>query len=150
MKTKRISRVAQYVEICKIISQRSTCGRGEVGCVITVNNRIVSSGYNGPVTGTCKSHKCDLTQRCKLSVHAEVNAIVAAAKHGVSLDKGCLICSYSPCINCANAIVQAGIRYVVYIEEYNSPDCELALDILKKAGIIIHKFDPKADYYERI
>lgn len=145
---KRISRMGQFMEICKIIAQRGTCQRAKVACVITRNNRIVSTGYNGPLNIHCESF-CNTENKCTHAVHAEINAIAAAAKAGISLMDSTLYCTYSPCGNCANAVVQAGIRKVVYEKVYTTDGC-LGLSILTNNGIKTHHYNPELDLHEPI
>jgi dCMP deaminase len=116
----RPSREELYLQIASLISRRGTCLRKQVGCVITQNNRIVSTGYNGPLANyktTCEGN-CNQELRCQESVHAELNAIAHAAKRGISLNKSTLYCTTAPCKNCAMVIIQTGIKRVFYLEEY--------------------------------
>lgn len=135
----RPSRDATYLMIADIIGRRGTCGRAQVGCAITIENRIVSTGYNGPPTGTphCVDPHCDTSKTCTRAVHAEVNAIAFAAKHGISTNGGTLYCIYAPCRNCALLIAQSGIKRVVYIHPYKTNDGE---ELLKNLNIEIQQF----------
>lgn len=136
----RITRNELHMRIAQLISQRATCKRGKVGCIIIKNNRTVSSGYNGVLHGDtqCSSENCNLEQSCVRAVHAELNAIAAAARHGISLEGCTLICTTAPCINCAMAIAQSGITHVVYGEVYKSP---LGLRTLDKMNITHEKYE---------
>lgn len=122
------------MKIAMLISQRATCLRGSVGCIITMNNRIISSGYNGVLHGEkeCSSNTCDISNNCKRAVHAEVNAIAAAARHGVSLIGAELITTCAPCTNCAMIIAQSGITSVLYKESYSNSE---GLTLLGKMGV---------------
>lgn len=132
---KRPTRVDTYLAVAEVISRRGTCGRAKVGCVITQENRIVSTGYNGPVGHLyCAPHYCDLTQKCKHAVHAEANAIAFAAREGIALDNATLYCMVEPCVNCAMLIVQAGIKKVYF--ETNYTDSEGSI-LLKMNGVEI-------------
>lgn len=122
----RITTDALYLQIATQISKRGTCGRLQVGCVIAVDKRIISTGYNGPLPN--EPH-CDLlmdplanklckNESCIRAVHAEANAIYAAAKNGNALKGGTIYCTHSPCIDCAEAIVQAGIVRVYFKETF--------------------------------
>lgn len=120
----------QYVEITSVIAKRGTCGRLKVGCVIVKDGRIVSTGYNGPIgEDHCKTY-CNVDTECKDAIHAEANAIYFAAKEGISLQECTLYCNYSPCSKCAQAIIQSGIKRVIYQEEYrdNTPIITLRLN----------------------
>lgn len=116
----RILRTELYLSMAKLMSMRSTCQRGSNGVIITLDNRIIASGYNNPLPGSadCKELGCDLTQKCQHSVHAEANAIYFAARYGIALQGATLYCTSSPCFNCAQAIVQSGIKTVIYKEDY--------------------------------
>ena len=111
-----------YMELAQKLAQRSHCVKMHVGAVLTKDTRIVSLGYNGPPAGT---HNCDVEWpehgcprdskgSCSLALHAEQNAIVNAARIGVST-KGCtmyMTCGM-PCADCAKAIINAGIEKIV-------------------------------------
>jgi len=142
----RPSRDAQYLMIADIIGLRGTCLRGKLGCVITQNNRIVSTGYNGSLHGNnyCET-TCDTRQPCIDSVHAEANAIAAAARNGIKLEGGTLYCSQTPCYNCAKLIIQAGIKRVVYHTAYRD-DSGLALLIEKGIKVELLKEELKFRY----
>lgn len=132
-----ITREEMFLEICKVLSQRSTCQRAHVGCVITLNHRIVSTGLNGPLSSDmeCGSF-CKRDLPCTHAIHAEGNAIYAAAKEGIPLYGASLYCTFSPCMKCAEAIIQSGIKTVVYKEEYREAE---PLTRLRMAGIICQK-----------
>jgi dCMP deaminase len=136
----RIDRNTLYMEIAELMAQRSLCGRAQVGAVIVKDNRIISTGYNGPPAGhlECKEHGCDLNQSCQISIHAEANAIYFAAKAGISVEGSVLYCSYAPCTKCAEAIIQSGIRQVIYAKVYRD---EAGLKLLYKGGVSIKNYD---------
>ena len=151
----RISRDQMFSQICSVVAQRSTCLRSQVGALIVREGRIVSMGYNGPVSGMPACSKPDdLQQRliatgalepsgtecmgpgCTRSLHAETNAIAFAARAGVSVEGCTMYCSMSPCINCAKVIVNSGIKELKYLEEYRDTS---GLELLEKAGIkVVH------------
>ena len=145
---KRIERDELYLEMAHLMSKRSTCGRLQVGCIITYNNRIISSGYNGPLPHESQCQGvCNVSLACERAVHAEANAIYAAARAGVSLQGATIYCTHSPCMKCAEAIVQAGIAYVKYVHDYRDQRC---LDRLKSAGIEVEKYEGTLSYTEDI
>lgn len=140
------------MEIAHVVAKRSTCLRRRVGCVLVRDRRILTTGYNGPPQGL--SHCGDLggCYRQKIGVpsgqrqeicralHAEQNAIIQAAVHGVSLS-GEVIC-YSltlPCVTCAKMLINANVRRIVYRDAY--PD-ELALAMLAEAGVSLEPWVP--------
>lgn len=121
------------------------CERGQVGCVITMHGRIISSGYNGSVIPgqNCKALQCNQNERCEHSAHAEENAIAFAAKHGISLQGSTLYVTVSPCYKCARLIVQAGIREVVFDGWYTTSN-GLGYDtrgvvLLQTSGVLVRE-----------
>ncbi len=120
---------AYFMEIARVVKSRSNCRRRDVAAVITRDHRIVSTGYNGTPTGirNCFEGGC---ARCAgdsasgenlgecICAHAEENAILQAAHYGVALSGATLYCTESPCLICAKMIISAGIREVVYENEY--------------------------------
>ena len=132
-----------FMDLAQLISSRSTCIRRRVGALIVKENRILSTGYNGTPTGIrhCLDRGClrdDLKipsgQRHELcrGLHAEQNAIIQAAYHGVSIESGEIYCTNQPCIICAKMIINAGLKKVIIGNSY--PD-ELASEMLDEAGL---------------
>lgn len=121
------------MNLAKDISKRSTCVKIKVGAIITREGRIVSVGYNGSAPGRehCEDHfntpKNDWATfleihhiwSIKNEVHAEINAILFAAKHGIPIDNCVMFVTHLPCTICSKYIVQSGIRKVYYNEEYD-------------------------------
>lgn len=136
----RISRDELYMQMCDLIAQRGTCGRAQVGCVITMDGKVISTGYNGPPKGKphCNDKDCDLEQSCKRAVHAEINAIENATNCD-SLVGATLYCLYSPCYKCAKEIVGVGITNVYFKHIYKTDD---------KAGLLwLTSFNVKVYQY---
>ncbi len=133
-----------FMNIAKEIATRSNCIKRKVGAVIVRDKRIVSTGYNGTPRGVknCNEGGC---ARCGtfaqggtkldecLCSHAEENAIVQAAYHGISTKGGALYCTYSSCLTCSKMIINAGIERVVYNADY--PLSDRALKMLAEAGV---------------
>jgi len=117
---KRIDRDELYMGIASLFAKRGTCKRNQVGCSLVKDGRVICSGYNGNLAGAdhCNPNICDVTQPCTKAIHAEANAIAFAAKKGISLQSSTIYCTFSPCLKCAELIIQAGISEVVYLEEY--------------------------------
>lgn len=130
----RPTREEIYMEIAHVIAKRGTCERAQVGCVITQDDRIVSTGYNGPAAGWhCEAIYCgDKTGYCTHAIHAEANAIVFAAKKGIALQGAKMYCTWSPCVACAKLIIQAGIRELYYQQAYRDT---AGISILERSGI---------------
>lgn len=129
------------MEIARVVGTRSTCLRHQVGAVLVRDKRILSTGYNGAPTGLphclevgCRRENVESGYRHELcrAVHAEQNAIIQAAIHGVSTSNATLYCTHQPCILCAKIIINSQIRRVVYGNPY--PDDE-ALRFLEQAGV---------------
>lgn len=138
-----------FMEIATVIAKRSTCLRNHVGALFVKNKRILTTGYNGAPSGLphCDEVGCAREgvasgtrhELCR-AVHAEQNAIIQAALHGVSIEGSTLYCTHQPCILCAKMMINARIRKVVYSSSY--PD-ETALDFLEQAGIEVLKLTEK-------
>ena len=109
------------MNIAQVVSSRSTCPRKYVGAVIVRNRTILSTGYNGSIRGM--PHCSDVGHmmeggHCVATIHAEVNAILQAARNGVNIDEAALYVTASPCWNCFKSSANAGIRRIVYGEFY--------------------------------
>jgi dCMP deaminase len=134
-----------FIGIMNAVSTRATCDRARSGAVIVRDKRIISTGYVGAPRGLrhCdevghlfkKSIKPDgsETHNCIRTTHAEMNAIVQAALHGVSLNGSTLYCRMEPCLDCAKAIISAGIKRVVCERKYK--DADLTRQFFKDAGV---------------
>lgn len=117
--TKRISWDQYFMEIATLAKQRSTCGRLNVGCVIVKNNRIISTGYNGNLPGA--SHRQIMKDNHDVSkIHAEMNSICDAASRGVSIQDSTIYVTHYPCLICAKLIGAAGIKKVIYKDDYRN------------------------------
>ena len=134
---KRISRDELLGNIAKLVAKRSTCQRASVGAVLARDGRIISIGYNGAPAGLphC-DHKPD-DPPCTRTVHAEANAIAFAAKNGVKTDGTTMYCTYSPCIDCAKLMINAGIIRVVFWELYRD---DTPLLLLEDAGVKVEAY----------
>jgi len=138
---------AYFMEITKLVSKRSTCVRRAVGAILVKDKRIIATGYNGVPRGLkhCEEVGClreklgipsgERHEICR-GLHAEQNAIIQAAVHGISIEDCVLYCTNQPCVICSKMLINAGIRKVMIESGY--PD-ELSLALLKEAGIeLIH------------
>ncbi|MFP6641926.1 MAG: deaminase [Myxococcota bacterium] len=133
-----------FMDIALVVASRSNCVKRKVAAVVTLDRRIISTGYNGTPRGTknCNEGGCP---RCNdlapsgtelgecLCSHGEENAITQAAYHGVSLRGATLYTTFSPCLQCTKMIINAGMAEVVYQADY--PLGETALGLLDEAGI---------------
>lgn len=130
-----------FMRIVREVAQRSTCPRAQVGAIIVRERRILTTGYNGAPEGLphCLDVGCVMVgDHCVRSLHAEQNAIIQAALHGVSVAGGTLYCTHQPCTTCAKMIINAGLERVIYAGEY--PD-ELARSFLEEAGVELVHFE---------
>lgn len=132
------------VEIARMMARRSSCPKRQVGAVITKGGRVISSGYVGAPAGMphCidEGVGCllDNDRKCIRSVHAEQNAIAVAAKNGISTDGGTMYCTVQPCFLCSKSIIAAGIRRVVYVDEYRK-EVPSSLELFENAGVqVLH------------
>lgn len=130
-----------FMEITEMVATRSTCDRAFVGCVlVNDDNRIVSTGYNGSVSGNPHCIDVGHTMRdghCIATIHAEMNALLYCAKEGISV-KGCkAYVTHFPCLNCTKALIQAGITGIFYKEAYRID--EYALELIEKNGVTLRK-----------
>ena len=137
------------MQIAHQVATRSTCLRRHVGAVVVREKRILTTGYNGPPRGV---PHCDVVgclreqlgipsgQRQEIcrGLHAEQNAIIQAALHGVSTEGGTVYITHQPCITCAKMIINAGIVRAVSASTY--PD-ELARDMLRDAQVELEVWD---------
>jgi len=136
------------MDIARLVARRSTCLRRKVGAVMVKEKNILATGYNGTPSGIthCAETGC-LREQLKVpsgerhelcrGLHAEQNAIIQAARHGVNISGATLYCTNSPCIICTKMLINAGIREVIYLDGY--PDM-LSMDMLREAGIEVLAF----------
>lgn len=135
------------MDITALVAKRSTCLRRSVGSVIVKNKRILSTGYNGAPTDIrhcietgCLREKLDVAsgerhELCR-GIHAEQNAIIQAAFHGVSIKDAELFCTNLPCSICAKMIINAGIKRIYFQSGYTDPMSE---EMLSEAGVEVIK-----------
>jgi len=140
-----------FMEITRLVVSRSTCLRRQVGAVIVKDKKILATGYNGAPSGLahCLEVGClrdtlgipsgERHELCR-GLHAEQNAIIQAAYHGVSINGATLYCTNLPCIICTKMLINAGIERVVYAEGYTDP---LALQMWEESKVAIEQFQPK-------
>jgi len=128
------------MDIAFQVARRSTCPRASVGAVIVRDKRILTTGYNGSPRGLphCTEAGCLIINgHCVRALHAEQNAIIQGALHGVDVSHSTLYVTHQPCLNCAKMIINAGIERVVYAGHY--PD-DIARSFLEQAGVDLVKF----------
>ncbi len=127
-----------YINVLKQLSKESKCVSRQVGCLIVRDDRIISTGYNGTISGATncntifdknfdreKHHVWSLLNE----IHAEQNAIAVAAKHGISLKDCICYTSMQPCNTCLLLLIQSGIKEIIYIDPYDK--CHYHDDLLQ-------------------
>ncbi len=131
------------MDITRLVAKRSTCLRRQVGALLVKDKKILATGYNGAPARLehCFDTGCLREERgipsgerhelCR-GLHAEQNAIIQAALHGVSVNGSTLYCTNHPCVICAKMIINAGIAEVIYKDGYQDG---MAQEMLKEAGI---------------
>jgi len=136
-KEKRPTWNEYFMNIAQEVAQRSTCERAQVGAVIVGDKRILTTGYNGSPRGLahCSDVGCLMDNgHCVRTLHAEQNAIIQAALHGVITEGATIYVTHQPCFNCAKTIINAGISEIVYDKEYKD---DRSLEFLNQAGVKI-------------
>ena len=130
-----------FMKITEIVASRSTCDRAFVGCVlVNKDHRIVSTGYNGSVAGNPHCDDVGHTMRdghCIATIHAEMNALLYCAKEGIPTKDTICYVTHFPCLNCTKALIQAGIREVVYKNAYRVDD--YAVSLFEKNNITLRQ-----------
>ena len=146
--TNRITREGLFIQMASLMAKRATCGRLQVGAIVTSpDNRVIATGYNGPLKGVknCSTLVCDLTKPCSRAIHAEANTIAFAAKNGIALQGTTIFCTHQPCLKCAELIITSGIARVYFLHSYRIQD---GLELLQKANIQINKIDEQGNTVE--
>lgn len=141
-----------FMDIACLVATRSTCLRRQVGGMLVKDRNIVATGYNGTPSGIrhCEETGClreqlgvpsgERHELCR-GLHAEQNAIIQAARHGVNIDGSTLYCTNMPCIICTKMLINAGVRRVVFLEGYAD---ELSLGMLQESGVeVVHFMDER-------
>jgi dCMP deaminase len=136
-----------FMDIAALVARRATCLRRSVGAVLVRDRRILATGYNGAPSGLqhCMERGClrdslqipsgERHELCR-GLHAEQNAVIQAALHGVSVKGSCLYCTNHPCVICTKMIINAGIVKIVFREGYLD---QMAKDMSREAGIEVEQ-----------
>ena len=137
-----------FMDITHLVAKRSTCLRRQVGAILVKDKKILATGYNGAPAGLkhCLDIGClreqlsipsgERHELCR-GLHAEQNAIIQAAYHGVAIRGATLYCTNHPCVICSKMLINAGIERIVYEEGYAD---DLAAQMLKESGIKVERF----------
>ncbi|MCB2181458.1 MAG: dCMP deaminase family protein [Desulfobulbaceae bacterium] len=145
-----------FLSITELVAQRSTCTRRKVGAILVRDKRIIATGYNGAPTKVkhCLEVGCLREQQnipsgerhelCR-GLHAEQNAIIQAALHGVTVENAIVYCTNMPCAICSKMLINARVKEIYYKDGY--PDF-LASSMLAEAGIPLIQMDEKGDMHK--
>ncbi|MFZ5813729.1 MAG: deoxycytidylate deaminase [Bacillota bacterium] len=129
-----------FVELAQVVAKRSTCNRRSVGAVLVRDKRILTTGYNGSPPGLphCTDEGCLMVEgHCVRAIHAEQNAIVQAALHGIDLRGATCYVTSSPCVHCAKMLIAAGIKRIVYLDNYTE---QIGVQMAQQAGVLMERF----------
>jgi dCMP deaminase len=141
-----------FMDMAKLAARRSSCLRRAVGAVLVKDRRLLATGYNGVPSGVthcevtgCLREKFDIPsgerhELCR-GLHAEQNAIIQAALHGVSTRGAVLYCTNLPCIICAKMLINTGVCRVVYLDGYCDP---LTEQMLAEVGVELVRMEESA------
>ena len=121
-----------YMRMARTWAENSYCKRRQVGALLVKNQMIISDGYNGTPSGFENNCEDENNVSKPYVLHAEANAITKVARSNNSSEGATLYVTASPCMECSKLIIQAGIKRVVYGEEYRIMD---GIDLLQRAGI---------------
>ena len=151
----RISWDKLFMRVAELYSQRSTCKYYKVGVVFVRDNRLLTAGYNGPPKGEshCDEVGCQKEDKfgnklpagsglCR-GAHAETNGIANASTEGVNLSGSVVYCTYSPCFDCSKVLVNLGVLGFVFSGDYPEKENPMAVELFKRRGIWIKKFENK-------
>ena len=139
---------AYFMNMAKLSATRSTCLRRSVGAVIVKEKRILTTGYNGAPRGFkhCEETGCVRLENhiesgtrhelCR-GVHAEQNAVIQAAYFGVSVKDASIYITNFPCVLCAKILIIAGIKEVIYLDDYVDT---LSREILEESNVLVRRY----------
>lgn len=140
-----------FLNLAKVVRERSACLRDSVGVVLIKDKRIIATGYNGTpigikncIEGGCKRCLHRHHERIKpyeekekcICLHAEQNSLLQSAYHGMSTKGATMYSTIAPCIQCAKAIINAGVSEVVYFGKYSD---NLGVKLLSSAGVKVRQ-----------
>jgi dCMP deaminase len=149
-----------FINISHEVGKRATCDRGRSGAVIVKDKRILCTGYVGAPVGLehCDEighlyktvYRADGTksEHCVRTTHAEMNAIVQAARYGISINGATIYCRMTPCLDCAKAIINAGIKRVVCEKKYHAG--QDSIEFFKAAGVALKILSDDVETYPRM
>jgi dCMP deaminase len=133
-----------YMGTAILHSRLSKAKRAKVGAILVTKESVCLTGFNGPPRGM--SNDCEIVQKdgslvtSNETIHSELNCVIKAAREGISVLDSTIYVTLSPCISCSALLIQAGVKRVVYLEEYRD---KTGIDLLKSARIQVEKFNDK-------
>ena len=128
-----------FLKLAMLASERSTCPRMHCGCVLVKDKNVIATGYNGSIPGDdhCDNVGCLIVDNhCVRTVHAEMNALIQAAKRGHPVDGATAYVTNMACTTCAKALISAGVKRVVIFSDFHDT---LATEFFKKARVKVDK-----------
>ncbi len=141
--SKQLNLDLRYLRMARIWAENSYCRRRKVGALVVKEKMIISDGYNGTPSGFENVCEDETNTTKPYVLHAEANAITKLARSSNNSEGATLYVTASPCIECAKLIIQAGIKRVIYAEQYRLTD---GIDLLRRANIEVTYLNP--DDYE--
>lgn len=141
--SKQLNLDLRYLRMARIWAENSYCQRRKVGALVVKKKMIISDGYNGTPSGFENVCEDETNTTKPYVLHAEANAITKLARSSNNSEGATLYVTASPCIECAKLIIQAGIKRVIYAEQYRLTD---GIDLLRRANIEVTYLNP--DDYE--
>ena len=132
-----------------LLSLRSTCTRLSVGAILVRDQRMIAGGYNGSVSGDkhCIDDGCYMVDgHCLRTIHAEMNAVLQCAKFGIPTDGAELYVTDFPCLQCTKMLLQAGVKKIHYLRNYNNDS--YALELLKLKEVALEKVKLDKEYID--
>lgn len=147
--SERLDWNSYFMNIAKLVAERATCTRAKIGAVIVRDRNIIATGYNGSPAGMphCTEVGCliyesknpngEVEENCFRTIHAEINAITQAAKHGTSIDGAEIYITASPCYHCLKTLINCGIKRYYYEKPYKMHNVE---ELVRLSGVeLIHQ-----------
>ena len=132
-----------------LLSLRSTCTRLSVGAILVRDQRMIAGGYNGSVSGDkhCIDDGCYMVDgHCLRTIHAEMNAVLQCAKFGIPTDGAELYVTDFPCLQCTKMLLQAGVKKIHYLRNYNNDS--YALELLKLKEVALEQVKRDKEYID--
>jgi dCMP deaminase len=131
---------AYFMELAQVVAKRSTCNRRSVGAVLVRDKRILTTGYNGSPPGQphCTDEGClMLDNHCVRAIHAEQNAIIQGAMHGIDLRGATCYVTSAPCVHCSKMLIAVGVLRIVFMDMYTE---EIGQTMALQAGVQLERF----------